>query len=464
MHKTILAALFAALALPACTSTNPDPAFNDVQRITKQHLHWNRNSPADAAVDAHVRELLASELSPEAAVQIALLNNRNLQAMYEDLSLAQADLVEAGLLKNPVFDADIRFSTAGGGTGVELALVQDFIDLLYIPLRTKLADAGLQRAKLRVAGNVIDLAAQVRAAYYDLQAAMQTEELRRQIVAATSASQELAQRLRAAGNIRELDVQNEQALAAQSRIGLRDAEMQVVRARERLNTLMGVWGENAKWTIPTRLPDLPAETPEENLEQTAIDHSLDLQIARQQIVESTRRLGIAQPLGFLSEFEAGVSAERETEGHWSVGPAFSLPIPLFNQGQPQIARAQAELRRAQYNYVATTVAIRSQVRTAKAALDAARDSVTNYQKVLLPLRQKILEGTLLQYNAMQVSPFQLLTARQQQIETANACISALHDYWLARTELDLILSGRTAPFQPMPSPAVPSPIVPHGGH
>src|SRR5690242_18874050 len=100
-------ALLVALALPACTSTNPDRAFTDEQPLASHELHRNRNSPADEAVDAHVRTLLATELTPEAAIQIALLNNRNLQAMYEDLSLAQADLVEAGLLKNPVFDGNI---------------------------------------------------------------------------------------------------------------------------------------------------------------------------------------------------------------------------------------------------------------------------------------------------------------------------------------------------------------------
>jgi cobalt-zinc-cadmium efflux system outer membrane protein len=458
-------------ALSACTSTSTDNAFTDVQQIlsdrTQNHrIHWNKNSPADAAVAAEIQKLLAAELTPQAAVQIALLNNRSLQATYEDLSIAQADLVAAGLLRNPIFEADIRLPAAGaGGTGLELALVQDFIDLLYIPLRTQLASAALQRAKLRLAGNVIDLAGQTRAAFYDLQAAMQTQELRQQVVSATAAAYELAQRLRTAGNIRELDLHNERALYEQSKIDLRAAELQTLRARERLNTLMGLWGEQTQWTIAARLPDIPADDPPlDNLERTAITRSLDLDIARQQIIESGNSLGIAQPLALLGEFEAGATAEREPEGHWSVGPTFAIPIPLFNQGQPQVARAQAELRRARQNYYASAVAIRSQVRTARAALIAARETAIYHHKVLLPLRKKILDETLLQYNAMQIGAFQLLLAKQQQIETANAYIRALHAYWLARTELDQILSGRSASFQPLPDAAGSSPAPQREGH
>src|SRR5688500_14325816 len=129
-HAILAAALFTTLGFPGCVSTDPEKGFADVernvqQRMNGQRIRWNRGTAADAAVSAEVRDLLGSPLTPEAAVQIALLNNRSLQALYEDLSIGQADLVEAGLLRNPVFDADIRFASGGGGVGFEMALVQD---------------------------------------------------------------------------------------------------------------------------------------------------------------------------------------------------------------------------------------------------------------------------------------------------------------------------------------------------
>ena len=448
--KVWLALSAAAVLLAAgCASVPREAGFGDVEKTVAERtggkqVHWNQGTAADEAVAERVRSMLAEELTADEAVQVALLNNRNLQAVYEGLMLAQADLVSAGLLRNPVFDAEVRFVEGGGGTGLELALVQDFIDVLYIPLRRRLAEAALESAKLRAAGEVMGLAGEVRSAFYTLQAAQQTLEMRRQVLTATDASYDLAGRLRAAGNITELDLANERALHEQAKLDVRAAEAQVLQGRERLNTLMGVWGGQTGWTIASRLPDLPAEeVAADDLERRAVERSLDLGATRLEVTQAARNVGIAAPFGLLPEAELGVSAEREPEGEWAVGPAFSLPIPLFNQGQPAVASAQAGLRRAQAVYAARAVEVRSRARAAHATVAAARDQADYYAKVILPLRQRIVRQTQLQYNAMQVGTFQLLVAKQQQIDAGNAYIRALRDYWLARSELEQILNGHT---------------------
>lgn len=453
-----ITALTSLLLLVGCATVPREAGFGDVEKTvaerTGQRVHWNQGSPADEAVAAQVRALLGKELTVDEAVQVALLNNRELQAVYEDLSIAQADLVAAGLLRNPVFDAEIRFTETEGHVGAELALVQDFIDILYIPLRKRLATAAFESAKLRVAGAVLDLSGEVRAAFYELQSAQQTLEMRRQVMTATEASYDLAKRLRAAGNNTELDLFNERALHEQAKVDVRRAEVQVLRGRERLNALMGLWGERANWSIATRLPELPAEAEEvaaEGVERQAIERSLDLGAAQRELEEAAAALGIARPFGWLPDAEIGASAEREPDGEWAIGPAFSLPIPLFNQGQPAVAAAQAELRRARERYAAQAVGIRAQARALHATLLAARDQAEYYAKVVLPLRQRIVDQTQLQYNAMQVGAFQLLVAKQQQIDAANDYIRALRDYWLARTQLDLLLSGRTTSFSELSS-------------
>ena len=460
-------------SVAGCASVPREAGFDDVRRVvadrTGKRVHWNQGTSADAAVADSVRALLQKELTADEAVQIALLNNRGLQATYEDLMVAQADLVAAGLLNNPVFDAEVRFLEAGGGTGLELAVVQDFIDLLYIPMRRRLAASAFEAAKLGVAGQVMDLAAEVRSAVFDLQASQQTLEMRRQVVAATTASYDLAQRLRAAGNNSELDLANERALFEQSRLDLRAAEAEVLRGRERLNRLMGLWGPaSASWTVSARLPDLPAEeVASEGVERTAVERSLDLQSARRGIEVASRSLGIAAPFGLISEAEAGVVAEREPEGEWAAGPVFSVPIPLFNQGQPAVAAARAQLRRARQQYAALAVDVRSRARAARDAVIAARDVAEHYRRVVLPLRNEIVEQTQLQYNAMQIGPFQLLIAKQQQIDAGAAYIRALQAYWQARTELDQILNGRVpageASITPEPS-STPTPAGGGGGH
>lgn len=459
--RVTIGLLSAALA-GGCATVPREAGFADVranvaERTGGKRVVWNRGGEADAAVAAEVRALVNQELPLEQAVQVALLNNRNLQAVYEDLMVAQADLVAAGLLSNPVFDAEIRFFD-GAPASVEGAVVQDFLQVLYIPLRRRLASAAFEATKLRVAGAVLDLAGEVRAAYYDLQATQQTVEFRRQVVTATGASYELSGRMRAAGNVTELDVANERALFEQSKINLAAAEAEVVQDRERLNELMGLWGEQTTWTTPTRLPELPAPSEEsaaENLERRAIERSLDLGAAALEIEVAARQLGIARPFGSFGFAEAGLAAARE-DGEWGFGPAFLAPLPLFNQGQPAVAAFAAEFRRAQQRFGATAVAIRSRVRAAQQAVTSARARAHYYRQVLLPLRGRIVDESLLQYNAMQISPIMLLLAKQQQIDTANDYIEALREYWLARTDLDQILSGRLSPMErPAPGGARP---------
>jgi cobalt-zinc-cadmium efflux system outer membrane protein len=451
-----VAAAGAALLAGGCVTIPREAGFADVERAvaerTGHRVHWNQGTPSDQAVEAQVRALLRTELTADHAVQVALLNNRALQATYEDLSVAQADLVAAGLLRNPVFDAQVRFNTAGGGTGVDVGIVQDFMDVLAIPLRKRVAAATFEAVKARVAGQVMDLAGEAHAAFVMFQASQQSLDLRRQVLAAAEASYDVARRLRAAGNTRALDLLAEQTLYEQAKLDARSAEAQVARDRERLNELMGLWAEPAgAWTAAARLPELPADDPAAaggpatDVERQAVERSLDLQAGRLEVDVAARSLGLKVPFGLLPDAEVGAAAEREVEGGWSVGPAVSLPIPLFNQGQPALAVARAELRRARQRYAATAVAVRARTRAARESVVAANDEADHYRRVILPLRQQVVDQTQLQYNAMQVSPLDLLRARQQQVEGGAAYVRSLRAYWLARGELDQILSGRLPP-------------------
>jgi cobalt-zinc-cadmium efflux system outer membrane protein len=444
--------------IAGCTSMNPGAGFDDVRQGVADragmNVHWNNGSREDAEVASAVTAMLERDLTADAAVQTALLNNHELQAIYEELDLAQADLVQAGLLRNPVFSGEVRFATSGDGTGVVLDLTQDFVSLFYMPLRKGRAEAAFEAAKLRVTAAVVDMAAEVRSAFFEYQAAEQTQEMRRTVLEATQASYELAKRLRAAGNTRDLDLLNERDLFEQAKLDLALAEENVTQTRERLNALMGVWGKQTQWRAEALLPPVPKEElPRDGLERIAIERSLDLSIARREIEIAARALGIAQPFGWLTDAEVGVAAERELEGPWSVGPTLSLPMPLFDQGQGAVGRAQAQLRQASEHYYARAVEIRSRFRAAHAVVASARGRARYYQMVVLPLRQQIVDQTQLQYNAMQVSAFQLLEAKRKQIDAGAGYIESLRDYWVARTRLEQVLSGRLAAFEGTDAPS-----------
>lgn len=449
------------IALTGCSSMQRGMGFDDVsqevQLRTNMRVVWNSGTAEDEEAMRAVRDLLQEELTADSAVQIALLNNHELQALYEELNIAQADLVQAGLLRNPIFDAQIRFATSGSGTGVDLGLAQDFVSLLYLPLRKGRAAAAFEAAKLRVTGEVLDFASDARTSFYELQAAEQLLEMRRSVVEATAASFDLAQRLREAGNNRDLDVANERALHEESKVQLSVAEANVIAQRERMNEIMGLWGADTTWRASSRLPSIPEqEIVADGLEQRAVESSLDLALARREIEVAARELGIAKPAGWLDDAEVGIAAEREAEGDWSVGPAFALPIPLFDQGQAAIGSAHARYRQASERYVATAVRLRSRVRAAYSATLEARDRAAHYERVLLPLRQSIVDETQLHYNAMQVSAFQLLQAKRDHIETGAQYVQALRDYWLSRAAMEQILSGRMAQTPAYELPESPS--------
>lgn len=157
----------------------PDVASTVLSR-TGHRIFWNQGGEADAEVQKAVRAMLAHELQPAEAVQVALLKNQNLQATYEELMIAQADVVQAGLLKNPVFSGSLRLPITGLGLpDLDLGVEQDFLDVLLIPAKKQLASAQFEAVKLRVGSEVVNLTHDVRVAYYTLQGAQQIAAMRR---------------------------------------------------------------------------------------------------------------------------------------------------------------------------------------------------------------------------------------------------------------------------------------------
>ena len=259
-------ALTAPVLLAGCATMSPKPGFDTVSDLVSARspgrtVVWNQGTADDEAAAQRVRELLADELTLDAAIQIALLDNRALQAVYAQLGIAQADVVQAGLLQNPILSADVRFPTVqGAAIGAAAGLVQEFISMLQIPLRKRVAAAAFDEATLTASASIVDLVTAVKRAYYRLQGAEQLLELRRTVRDATGLSADIARRQHDAGNVTNLDLANESALAEQAGADLARAETEVADDREELTALMGLWGGDAAgWRIASHLPELPSD-------------------------------------------------------------------------------------------------------------------------------------------------------------------------------------------------------------
>lgn len=433
--------------LTGCASVDLGAGFPDVSAAVAERsgttIVWNRGTELDREAEEKLRALRQRKLTPDDGVQIAMLNNRDLQAIYLELGVAQADLVQAGLFRNPILDAAVQFPLSGIRPDIQLGVVMSFLDAFYVPLRKRVAAAQFEEAKLRVTGAVLDFAVQVRAAFYEYQANEQMLELRRSIVQALTASFDVSRRLHDAGNITDLDLARDRALMEASKLALRSAESAARQSREQLNSLMGVWGEETGWEIDGRLPDIPQEAlPGPAIERTVLTRSLDLSQARQRIIIAGQQLGYDKATALIPSMDFGASAERDPEEGWRIGPVLSIPIPIFDQGQARVGRAVAELRRAQQEYYALAVRVRATARALQERMRGAQDRALYYRDIVMPLRERIVNEAQLQYNAMQIGVFQLLREREQQIEAGVAYVEAVREYWLARADLEQMSNGR----------------------
>jgi outer membrane protein, heavy metal efflux system len=407
-------------------------------------LHWHENLLADEQVAEVIARMLEEPLTADSAAQIALLNNRRIQEFYQELEISRADLIQAGLLRNPVFDSSVLFPLDGGNTEVNLGIRFRLVEVFMIPMRKRVSESRFIEAEKRVASRVMDMAYRTRIAFFQAQADMRRIELLQEKVFAGELAYDFARRLRDAGNITELALHEQRGHYEMTRIALRRAETAGFRSRERLNRLMGLWGDQVHWKIQEPMPEatageLESEGDLSNLESRVIEASLELDAVRRQILTAGHELGIQNVTALFPRIELGLEAEKNDD--WMMGPALSFPIPLFDQGQARLSRSEAHLRRQQEHFTALAVDLRSKAREARERFESSRDIVAYYQKVILPLRTRIVNETHLQYNAMRLGPADLLLAKDQEIQAGLEYVQALEDYWISRTRIVQLLSG-----------------------
>jgi cobalt-zinc-cadmium efflux system outer membrane protein len=455
MNLTWPAIPLLAAFVSACASTSPRPAFQDtgslVERRIGHRLVWNQGTTEDDAVGMKVHNLVLHELTADAAIQIALVNNKILQATYEDLTVAQADLVQAGLLQNPVFGAGVTFPIAGSAqTGFGLSVSQDFLSVFLLAARKRVAEAELRATERRVADAVLRMANEVEVAFYGLNAAQQVAAMRRSILEAGDAGLDLAQRQHAAGNIADLDLANEQGLYEQVRTDLLRSDAEVMTAREVLTRLLGLWGPDASYRVVAKLPELPPEEVAlDHLESLAVSRRLDLGAAHEEAQAISHALAMSKNFRWLGATSVGAGIERAPEGFTVAGPNVGVELPVFDQKRAVVARLEGQLRAALARETALAVDVRSEVRTARGRVVATRAVVERYAKVVVPLRQRIVALTLERYDAMLVGTYQLLQAKQSEVTAYREFIEALRDYWIARADLERATGGTLPPASPL---------------
>lgn len=441
------AGAIAALAfLGGCATFSPDGGFSAVESAAKQRFgkeaRWVKSDADTESARGAVKKLLANPLSAEDAVQVALLNNRGLQATYAELGIAEADLVQAGRMTNPHF-AYLR-TRNGDERKLEWALTFPIIDLLTNSLRTRLERQRFEEAKVSVAGRLLEVGFETRQAWFLAVAAEQAVRYLEQVKDTAEASAELARRMAHLGNVPKLTQMREQAFYAEMVAQLARARQAAIAERERLARLMGLYGEDLAFKLLERLPELPAMLPEiGDLEATAILQRYDVQAARRATGALAESLGLSKATQFVNALEFGPAATKEDLEPWKRGFELSLQVPIFDWGGARVAKAEAIYMQSVNRLAEIAVNARSEVRETYSAYRTAYDTAKHYRDEIVPLRTRISEENLLRYQGMLISVFELLADAREQVASVYAAIEAQRDYWLAENGLQAVLYGRS---------------------
>jgi outer membrane protein TolC len=462
------AALSAAALLAGCATPSLDRGTGPTLDIVRQHagpaaqaLQSQRSDDERARANQRVAELLAAPLTADAAVEVALLNHRGLQARLSDLGVADADLAQLGRLPNPGFS--FGRTRRGDEREIERGLHLSLGSLLLMPLakeaEARRLDVMQQQAALAVLAHVAEVKkAQVRAV-----SAAQTRQYMQQVMEAANASAELARRMAEAGNFNRLQRAREHGFFAEAALNLARAQQAEIAARERLNRLLGLWGEQLRYSLPERLPDLPAadaqgaEAP--TLERDALESRLDLRAERVQLEALARNLGLTRRTGFVNAVQLNLSRNGSNEAPPQTGWELEFQLPLFDWGEARVARAEALYMAQAHRLAQRAVDARSEVREAWHAQRTAWDIARHYRDEIVPAAQRISAENQLRYNGMFIGVFDLLADARSQVMAVNESINALRDYWLAQADLDMAHLGQPA----LDTAAAPASAMPAGG-
>ena len=467
-----VAALLSALALSGCATFSPDNGMSVVAgvagtTIKKDVVAVRNDEQAGSAKDATQR-LLRHPLTVDTAVQVALLNNKGLQASYNELALAEADMVEQSLPPNPTFSIS---RIAGGGTvEIERQVVGDILALATLPFRSEIARQRFQQAQLRAAEDTLRLAADARRAYYRAVAANELVGLLTDAKATAESTAKLASKLGETGSLNKLDQAREQVFYAETTADLATARQDATSSRERLIRLLGLWNGDLGFRTPKQLPALP-KRPQSlpSIEVDAVTHRIDLQIARMELNTLAKSLNLTEATRFVTLLDvAGIGkTTKDLDGSKLRERGFDIQfqIPIFDGGEVRIRQATETYNQAFNRLTERAVNVRSEARDAYRVYRSTYDIASQYQREVLPLRKIITEEMQLRFSSMQVDVFALLVEARQRIAALRAAIEAKRAFWLAQSDLQSAVNGGgTADTQNESRPTTTAQAGGGGGH
>ncbi|MEP0841883.1 MAG: TolC family protein [Phycisphaerae bacterium] len=486
------------MAAAGCARIDPSPRIEEaldlVERQTGQrpawHAPWDDQPPA---WDAN------SVLTLDQALALALRNNRELRAALEQIGQADAELVQAGLLRNPSLNFMMMFPSGGGramlrGSGLPM---QPLEDLWLIPARQEAARAELQRAVLSVADRAAEIAAAVKKTYARLQYSQRALELMRENRNLVDQSTSIIRARQTAGRASQVDVNFSHIRSLKLKSELIQVEAEHRAAQRELLMLMGFAGAGDGWRVEPASESaavLDAPPGEDLLLLAAAERRLDVKAAewqakaaaaelklmrREALPETALGLGLERApaprsnnpgwAGRAGNVAARGLLDRATgmpspimlpeafapkmrEIDWTLGPMIDLELPLFDQGQARIAQARHQYLRRRAEYEAKLQEVTRQVRETLVMYRRAYDQARFYGESIVPEVERNLQLARQAYVAGQEGLTLFLDVQEDLIMTRLKIVEYAREYRVQRAELERVIGGRLE----VPDSAVPA--------
>ena len=452
-----VAAVGVSLLVSSCATFSPDGGRGVATSAARRSFGMDavalRNDVDSAWAKSRVERLLFRPLTADAAVEIALLNNRGLQAAFNRLGVAEAIMTREKLPPNPTFS----FSRLAGplGSDIEWAVVANIFALGTLPARAEIADDRFRAAQLEAAAETLRLGYDARRAFFR---AVGARELAGSIIEANQSAEAaaaLARRLGETGAMSRLDQARDQLASAEVATRLASARLLASNERERLARVLGLWGMEIDFALPNALsppPPRPRNAP--NIEQEAVGRRIDLHIAHAELSALAKTLSLIEATRFVKLFQLSGGGKVKTESVPNpengltentrfrfVGGAAAIEIPIFDFGETRVREAEQSWLEAVNRLAQKAVETRSQARQAYRNYRYTHEIAQFRKREILALQTIISEEMLRRYNGMLIDAFPLLENARKRVLLQAAAIEAKRDYWLAETDLRAAISG-----------------------
>ena len=449
--------------LAACAGTVPDlyttptAGFAAVSEQTSaaigKRTAFAQTQAENEAIQREVRALVQGKtISADTAVQVALLNNKGLQASYAEIGLSAATAWQEATPVNPVVSIGvlgIGAAELGAYRAIESMIAANLLSATTRQQRMALADVNFRAAQARAVDDTLALANRTRAAWINAVAAFETVSYLQRAKVTSDAGAELAQRLGETGALNKAGQARQFAFNAELAGQLAQARLNASRAKEELTRLMGLWGDDVSYFVPDALPALPRNIRSvTGIEAQALKNRVDLRVAKQDLEAQAAAFGLTDRTRLVTDLEliAGIEAEREIEdGRRSTeaSPQLELEfaIPIFDTGKARMRKAELSYLQSANVLAQKAVNIRSEARAAEAGYRATHRIAQHYRDVLVPLRATVEEEGLLSYNGMITSTFELISAARDRLGAELQAANAKRDFYLAEADLTAAIYG-----------------------